>query len=121
MRCISYGPTSTGRVALQQWLSTEALRFAATLRSQECPNKPLSEEEAAESLRDQSRAGPEEGDRNDEVVEGSDRGCGPTARTTRRKNAVTQIAQARMVATAVYLRADLSEAERAKDFVVGKM
>ena len=100
------------RVALQQWLSTEALRFAATLRSQECPNKPLSEEEAAESLRDQSRA-------REKVIETTKwlkavTGAVDRLLDDRRKNAVTQIAQARMVATAVYLRADLSEAERAK-------
>jgi hypothetical protein len=101
------------RVGLRLGLSTESLRFAATLRLPQCPSRPLSEEDAAELLREQSKDGPAKviettkwlktvTDAVDELV------------ADRRRNAVTEIVQARMVATAVYLRRDFNQDERAK-------
>jgi hypothetical protein len=100
-------------VGLRLGLSTESLRFAATLRNPGYPSRPLSEEDAAELLRNQSTDGPakviETTKWLKEVTEAVNR-----LLADRRKNAVTQIAQARLVATAVYLRQDLTEDEKAK-------
>ena len=99
-------------VGMRLWMSTEALRFAATLRLGQRPNRPLGVEEAAELLRDQSKAGPEK------VIETTKWLKAVTEEVDklladRRRNAVTVIAQARLVATAVLLRTDLGDKERA--------
>lgn len=102
-----------GCVGLRLGLSTESLRFAATLRTPHCPNRPLSEEDAAELLRTQSKDGPDKVLETTKwlkaVTEAVDR-----LTADRRRNAVTQIAQARLVATAVNLSQDLSEDEKTK-------
>jgi len=100
-----------GCVGLRLGLSTESLRFAATLRFPYCPNRPLSEEDATELLRKQSKDGP------DKVIETTKWLKAVTEavdqlRADRRRNAVTEIAQARLVATAVNLRQDLTEDEK---------
>jgi len=100
-------------VGLRLGLSTESLRFAATLRHPGYPSRPLSEEDAAELLRNQSEDGPSKVIETTkwlkEVTEAVDQ-----LLADRRRNAVTQIAQARMVATAVYLRPDFTKDEKAK-------
>jgi len=100
-----------GCVGLRLGLNDESLRFAATLRTPNCPNRPLSEEDATELLRAQSKGGPDKVLETTKwlkaVTEAVDR-----LRADRRRNAVTQIAQARLVATAVNLRQDLSEDEK---------
>ncbi|MBI3953278.1 MAG: DUF262 domain-containing protein [Chloroflexi bacterium] len=100
-------------VGLRLGLSTESLRFAATLRDPGYPSRPLSEEDAAELLRDQSKDGPAKVIETTKwlkaVTEAVDQ-----LLADRRRNAITQIAQARMVATAVYLRPDFTEDEKAK-------
>jgi len=99
-------------VGLRLGLSTESLRFAATLRSPVSPSRPLGEEDAVELLRKQSEGGPHKVIETTKwlkaVTEAVDR-----LRADPTRNAVTGIAQARMVATAVYLRPDFSEEERA--------
>lgn len=100
-----------GCVGLRLGLSTESLRFAATLRLPYCPNRPLSEEDATELLKKQSEDGP------DKVIETTTWLKAVTEAVDRlvadrRRNAVTQIAQARLVATAVNLRQDLTEDEK---------
>jgi hypothetical protein len=100
-----------GCVGLRLGLSTESLRFAATLRIPYCPNRPLSEEDATELLTRQSKDGP------DKVIETTKWLKAVTEavdqlRADRRRNAVTEIAQARLVATAVNLRQDLTEDEK---------
>ena len=100
-----------GCVGLRLGLSTESLRFAATLRLSHLPNRPLSEEDATELLRKQSQDGP------DKVIETTNWLKAVTEAVDqlvadRRRNAVTQIAQARLVAIAVNLRQDLTEDER---------
>ena len=98
-------------VGLRLGLSTESLRFAATLRDPVCPNRPLSEEDAALMLYGQSKDGPEQ------VIETTRWLRDVTAAVDRlvvdnRRNAVTRIVQARMVATAMHLRQDFTESEK---------
>ena len=100
-------------VGLRLGLSTESLRFAATLRSRNCPSRPLSEGDAVNLLVSQSIEGV------DQVIETTrwlldvTRAVDVLAANGTR-NAVTRIAQARMVATAINLRQDFSEKKRAK-------
>ncbi len=100
-------------VGLRLGLSTESLRFAATLRTPECPSRPFGEESAAILLHNQSKAGPEQ------VIE-TTRWLKDVTKTVddlragRRRNAVTRIAQARLVATAVHLRQDITQEEKQK-------
>jgi hypothetical protein len=100
-------------VGLRLGLSTESLRFAATLRTSYPHSRPLGEEEAVSLLRDQSKGGPAKVIETTKwlkaVTEAVDQ-----LLADRRRNAVTQIAQARMVATAVYLRPDFTKDEKAK-------
>ena len=97
-------------IGLRQGLSTEALRFAATLNVTETPNRPLGERDAVVELR----------------------GATGTARKIRavaawllrvteaceavisnpRLNAVTRISQARLLATAIHLREDITPKQR---------
>ncbi len=93
-------------IGLRWGLSTESLRFAATLRSDSSPSRSLSEEKAVKLLFSQSK------DNSDSVIK--------TARWIKsvteavdkltkdhRRNAVTGIVQARLVAVAINLRSDL--------------
>ena len=94
-------------------LSTEALRFAATLKSQHRPNRVLGEENAANQLLD--------------LTEGRCPGVMEITKWIKsvtevvdelvakpQLNAVTKIGHARLVAVAVYLRSDLNDEERTK-------
>lgn len=99
------------RVGLRQGLSAESLRFAATLRSDDRPSSIYNQENATELLRRQSNAGPSD------VIETTKWLKSVTEvvddlMADRRKNAVTRIIQARLVAVAVKLRQDISEMER---------
>jgi hypothetical protein len=100
-------------IGLRLGLSPESLRFAATLRLEECPSRPLGEEDAAKLLRDQSKGGV------DAVIETTKWLKAVTTAVDqltadRRRNAVTKIAQARLVATAVNLRQDIGDEEKAQ-------
>ena len=99
------------RIGLRLGMNTESLRFAATLRNPERPSRPLGEEAAAHLLHQQSIEGPEQVIETTRwlknVTEAVDR-----LAATPRTNAVTSIAQARMVGTAVYLRSDFNDEER---------
>ena len=100
-------------VGLRLGLSTESLRFAATLRTPDCPSRPFGEEGAALMLYDQSKEGPEQ------VIETTQWLRDVTAAVdkqaiSRRRDAVNRIAQARIVATAVHLRQDFTEDEKAE-------
>ena len=98
-------------VGLRLGLSTESLRFAATLRCEYCPSRPLGEEDAAELLREQAAGGLDKVIEVTKwlktVTEAVDR-----LRADPTRNAVTEIQQARLVAVAVHLRSDLTEGER---------
>lgn len=89
-------------IGLQQDLSTEALRFAATLYSQNTPSKPLGEREAVDLLRSVAK------DAAHirkialwllDVTKACDK-----LMSNSRQNAVTGIAQARLLAVAIHLR-----------------
>ena len=90
-------------IGLELGLNNESLRFAATLRNPDPPSRQLTEEKSAHLLRDQSTGGPKEVIETtkwlQQVTDVSSR-----LRTDPSITAVTRIAQARMVATAVYLR-----------------
>lgn len=92
-------------------MSIESLRFAATLWSTDKPNRPLGEEDAARQLHKSC------GDDPSKVIKVSNwikRVAEAIDRLTsdRRKNAVTKIAHARLLAVAVNLRTELAEEER---------
>lgn len=94
-------------IGLRQGMSNEALRFAATLQMTTKPNKPLSEEDAAELLRERAQSG------GNAVVETTKWLKSVTEAVDRlwadnRRNAVRQISQARLLAVALHLRKDLS-------------
>ncbi len=98
-------------VGLRMGMSTESLKFAATLYNDWEPSKPLGEEQAAGLLRTKASGGP--GD----VIEVTEWIKSVTTAVdklhyNRRINAVTRIQQARLVATAINLRTDFSTAAR---------
>lgn len=99
-------------IGLRQGLSTEALRFAATLFQSGPPSRPLSERDAvdtfrasandAKSIRKVARWLLSVTDACDKVI------------SNRRQNAVTRISQARLLAVAIHLRDDIRESVRSK-------
>ena len=100
-------------IGLRLGLSTESLRFAATLRCEDCPNRPLNEEDSTKqllALADGSPAGVINVTNWLKLVtETVD-----TLTANRRINAVTQIVHARLVAVAINLRSDLNEEQVAR-------
>ena len=98
-------------VGLRLGLSTESLRFAATLRNVTRPSRPLGEEAAALVLYEQSRDGA------DKVIEITRWLKKVTIVVDQladdpRSGAVTRIAHARLLATAIHLREDLGVPEK---------
>ena len=93
-------------VGLRIGLSTESLRFAATLYGASAPSRPLGEEDAVDLLHSRAKSGPdaviEVTTWLNQVTEAVDR-----VRRAPRLNAVTDIQQARLVATAIYLNKSL--------------
>ena len=98
-------------IGLRLGLSTESLRFAATLRLPERPNRPLGEADAVELLVKQSTKSVAAVLKTirwlKSVTEAVDR-----LHQDNRMNAVTRIAQARLVATSVLLRDDISAGDQ---------
>jgi hypothetical protein len=97
-------------IGLRQGLSTEALRFAATLHASEAPSRPLGEQDAVQVLRDQAGSATQIRKVASwllRVAEACD-----TVAANPRVNAVTRISQARLLATAIYLRNDILQKER---------
>ena len=99
-------------IGLRQGLSTESLRFAATLRSGKAPSRPLSEEDSVKML--QSTAGTAKQIRDVaswllQVTQACD-----TVNANPRLNAVTRILQARLLAVAIYLRNDIKDGQRSE-------
>lgn len=97
-------------IGLRQGLSTEALRFSATLRASDAPSRPLGEQDSVDALR--SEATSAKGIRAVaswllRVAKASDAVIADV-----RINAVTRISQARLLATAIHLRDDLKPSER---------
>ena len=101
------------RVGLRLDLSTESLRFAATLRSPVRPSRPLGQETSALLLHKQSRNGPQQVIETTRWLRDVTFAVDQLA-ANRKGNAVKRIAQARIVATAIQLRRDFTEEERAR-------
>lgn len=97
-------------IGLRQGLSTEALRFAATLRARQVPNRPLGEEGSVDALRSKATTAKtirEVADWLLTVTKSSD-----TVVANRRTNAVSRIAQARLLAVAIGIRDDIRTSDR---------
>jgi hypothetical protein len=97
-------------IGMRQGMSTEALRFAATLRVEESPNRPLGEEAAVDCLRGLARNAKtirEVADWMLKVTQACD-----LVMANPRLNAVTGISQARLLAVAIHLRHDIVEKDR---------
>jgi hypothetical protein len=98
-------------VGLRIGMSTESLRFAACLREKDAPSRLPSEEDAVATLRAEAEAGVakviETTNWLKSVTEALDKVVGD-----RRTRGVTRIVQARFVAAAIHLRADLSSDEK---------
>ena len=89
------------QIGLQQGLSTEALRFAATLYQSNMPYRPLSERDAVDEFR--SKAQDARSIRKiDNWLLRVTRACDEVI-SNRRQNAVTRISQARLLAVAIHL------------------
>ena len=92
-------------IGLRQGMSSEALRFAATLRTKSTPSRPLGEEDAVAELR--SQASKAKGILSVaqwllKVTQACD-----TVISNPRLHAVTRISQARLLAVAINLRDDI--------------
>ena len=98
-------------IGLRQGMSTEALRFAATLRTKEAPSRPLGEEPSVVLLRHQAVTAQTIRDIGSWLLTVTSASDGMAA--NRRINAVTRIVQARLLAIALTLRDDLKPRERA--------
>lgn len=100
-------------VGLRIGISTESLRFAACLREKYAPSRLPSEKDAVATLRAQAEAGVdkviETSNWLKSVTEALDRVIGD-----RRTRGVTRILQARLVASAIHLRTDLTGNEKAR-------
>lgn len=97
-------------IGLRQGMSTEALRFAATLKYWYAPSRPLGEEDSVELLR--GLATDAKGIRAVaswllKVVTACD-----AVAANPRINSVTRISQARLLAAAIHLREDISPGRR---------
>lgn len=97
-------------VGLRQGLSTEALRFAATLSAVEAPRRPLGEEDSVDALR--SKGTTAKSIREVATWMFNVTGACHDVVASFRTNAVTRIAQARLLAVAINLRDDLKPRER---------
>ena len=100
------------QIGLHQGLSTEALRFAATLHKSNMPHRPLNERDAVDEFRDS--ADDAESIRKAarwllRVTEACDKVI-----SNPRQNAVTRISQARLLAVAIHLMDDIQESDRDK-------
>ncbi len=101
-------------VGLRLGMSTQSLRFAATLRLglEDRPSRLLSEEDATNLLQSQSTSGPGKVIETTKwlklVTETLDKLVADP-----RLNAVNRIAHARLVAVAIHLRSDLTNSEKA--------
>ncbi len=102
-------------IGLRQGLSTEALRFAATLRSSSQRSKALGEEEAVESLVAQCERDPAKTVETSRWVLRVSKVVEEFLREVHRSKAVTRIAHARLLAIAIDL-ASFSEDAKTKLF-----
>lgn len=97
-------------IGLRQGLSTEALRFAATLRVSDAPSRPLGEQDSVDILRSEATSGKQIRDIANWLLRVTKACDAVTANP--RINAVTRISQARLLATAINLRPDIAGKQR---------
>jgi hypothetical protein len=97
-------------IGLRQGMSTEALRFASTLHATDTRNRPLSEEDSVESFGTKASNAKKIREVSSWLLQVT-KACDKVV-DNKRVNAVTVISQARLLATAIYLRTDFSEADQ---------
>lgn len=97
-------------IGLRQGLSTEALRFAATLSTSQPPNRPLGEQDSVELLKSIAVDAKQIRRVANWLLDVS-RACDAVTANPR-LNAVTRISQARLLAAAILLRADITPKQR---------
>ncbi len=97
-------------IGLRQGMSTEALRFAATLRTRITPSKPLGESPAVEELRSEATSAKTIRDVASWILQVT-QACDAVVANVR-INAVTRISQARLLAASIHLRNDITGADR---------
>jgi hypothetical protein len=97
-------------IGLRLGLSTEALRFAATLKERHAPSRPASEADSVDILRGFATNSPAKVLEITKWLKAVTEAVDKLAKD-RRRNAVTEIIQARLVAAAIYLRDDISDSE----------
>ena len=92
-------------------LSSESLRFAATLRAKARPARPINEEGAVGQLLDQSKDSPEQVIETTQWIKSVTEAVDQLHKDLRR-NSITKIAHARLVAVAINLHPDLKDDEK---------
>ena len=97
-------------VGLSQGLSTEALRFAATLWVEDAPSRPLGEQDSVEAFRNDTSTAKEILEVANWLLDVT-KAC-EKVNADRRIGAVTRISQARLLATSLYLHSNLKQRER---------
>ena len=90
-------------IGLRQGMSTEALRFAATLRSEEAPRRVLSEIDAVEELRTYCKGDAARALETSKWILEVARAVDGLLKD-RRRSAITKIVHARFLAVAIHLR-----------------
>ena len=98
------------RIGLKQGLSTEALRFAATLYQSDTPHRPLSERDAVDELRTKALDAASIRKVANWLLKVT-KACDKVI-SNRRQNAVTRVSQARLLAVAIHLRQDIRKTDR---------
>lgn len=98
-------------IGLRQGLSTEALRFAATLGAKVAPSRPLGEEDAVSELKATALTGAKSIRKSADWMLDVTKACDSVV-ANHRLNAVTRISQARMLAVAINLRSDISDQDK---------
>lgn len=101
-------------IGLRQGLSTESLRFAATLRAKEAPSRPLGEADAVSALRSEATTSKNIINVAQFLLEVT-RACNKV-HANHRQYAVTRISQARLLAVAIHMRDDMSDRTKAAVF-----
>lgn len=98
-------------IGLRQGLSTEALRFAATLGAGTAPSRPLGEEDAVSELKKTASIGARGVRKVATWMLDVTKACDSVI-ASHRLNAVTRISQARLLAVAINLRSDISDQDK---------
>jgi hypothetical protein len=97
-------------IGLRQGLSTEALRFAATLSDSQAPSRPLGEQDSVELLKSKAVDATQIRRVANWLLDVA-RACDEITANPR-LNAVTRISQARLLAVAIISRSDISASQR---------